>query len=324
MASLLSRNAAPRFSPEIDLLKKRLRKALTEVSSSHLTEAVASALGYASHAALLASFSAVGAVFDERLFYERLGELGYPSLQKSNLSQLVQSAGLQAKWNDQPLAVDGKTAKIQGVWRIVVQCPYCGRAHNHGGNDGRIPDGGHRVADCISRAGNISKGYFLTRLEVVDAGALEKFKQRVNKMEYRTTKQRAWRNLMVSAVNAALQQGVFTLHPDNYAWKLGDNASDLFEFEVAGYRAQGHVWDGGFGEIVVHAIIGLKAPGLARTGLLTLRSCEAFGDTWVERRNGAWLQPNPSGFRCKDRIAYDLSKIDVSPTGFADRGPVML
>lgn len=68
-------------------LKKLARTALPEVKSAHLSEALASAVGYGTHAALLADLPAQAAdpaivLLDEQRFGARLTDLGYPAPEK--------------------------------------------------------------------------------------------------------------------------------------------------------------------------------------------------------------------------------------------------
>jgi len=40
------------------------------------------------------------------------------------------------------------------VWSLTVErCPFCGRKHHHGGNDGPEPDLGARRSHCTTGAG---------------------------------------------------------------------------------------------------------------------------------------------------------------------------
>lgn len=40
------------------------------------------------------------------------------------------------------------TLRLDGGWGIRATCPWCGKAHSHGGGTGPLPYFGHRVADC--------------------------------------------------------------------------------------------------------------------------------------------------------------------------------
>lgn len=47
-------------------------------------------------------------------------------------------------------------------WIIEIICPHCGQRHQHGGGDGLIAQGGHRVAHCHHLRG---RGYFIELAE---------------------------------------------------------------------------------------------------------------------------------------------------------------
>jgi hypothetical protein len=43
-------------------------------------------------------------------------------------------------------------------WILELTCPHCGEIHRHGGGDGLVAQGGHRVAHCRENRG---RGYFI-------------------------------------------------------------------------------------------------------------------------------------------------------------------
>ena len=51
-----------------------------------------------------------------------------------------------------------------GYWALTVQCPYCGKAHWHGGNDATEPVLGGRAAHCL---GGAPGGYVIAKVEGV-------------------------------------------------------------------------------------------------------------------------------------------------------------
>lgn len=51
-------------------------------------------------------------------------------------------------------------------WVLELTCPHCGETHTHGGGDGLMAQGGHRVAHCRRLHG---VGYFID----LDAGKSE-------------------------------------------------------------------------------------------------------------------------------------------------------
>ncbi len=50
--------------------------------------------------------------------------------------------------NNVNAAVVRLTLRPTGGWGIRAACPWCGKAHSHGGGTGPLPYFGHRVADC--------------------------------------------------------------------------------------------------------------------------------------------------------------------------------
>lgn len=43
-------------------------------------------------------------------------------------------------------------------WILELTCPHCGETHTHGGGDGLVAQGGHRIAHCRRLHG---VGYFI-------------------------------------------------------------------------------------------------------------------------------------------------------------------
>jgi len=51
-------------------------------------------------------------------------------------------------------------------WLLELTCPHCGEKHTHGGGDGLMAQGGHRIAHCRNSTG---KGYFIELAEEAEA-----------------------------------------------------------------------------------------------------------------------------------------------------------
>jgi hypothetical protein len=48
--------------------------------------------------------------------------------------------------------VTAERSPKSGTWILTVaRCPFCGRRHSHGGNDGKAPDLGYRLSHCWDR-----------------------------------------------------------------------------------------------------------------------------------------------------------------------------
>jgi len=139
-------------------------------------------------------------------------------------------------------------------------------------------------------------------------------------IEYKSSREKAWRNLMVSAVNAALDQRVLTLRP-------GDNrysgTSCTIDFELpGGLPARAVISDAGWDEVSIHAAVNPKGRHI---GVGAGFDCgDAVGGAWVERQRGAWLQSATTSFRCRKALLESLAGLDVQPQGFGDRGRVIM
>lgn len=143
-------------------------------------------------------------------------------------------------------------------------------------------------------------------------------------IEYKTPRERAWRNLMVCAVNAALQQKLFTLRPGDDRFDDDMRSGHLFDFVLPnGLPARGSVADAGFEELAVHVAVNPKGDNV-RSHSAGFSAGDAFATSWLERRDGAWLQSTPEGFRCRKSLLAQLADLDVKPQGFGDRGKLIM
>ena len=236
-------------------LKKRLMDEFDEVKSSHLTEALASSLGFRTNAALKAAMTGPEAdrpfyLLDSERFLFRLTEFGYP----------VDPTDLEFDFD---------------IW------------HKEYGVIKTVPTSAYDI-------------------------------------EYRTPRERAGRNLMVCAVNAALEQKLFTLRPGDDRFDDNMREGHLFDFVLpSGLPARGSVATAGFDELAVHAAVNPKGDRLREHGA-GFAAGDVFGTTWLERRVGAWLQSTPEGFRCRKPFLAELANLEVKPQGFGDRGKLIM
>lgn len=143
-------------------------------------------------------------------------------------------------------------------------------------------------------------------------------------IEYKTTRQKAWRNLMVCAVNAALAQKLFTLRPGDNRFPDNMRRGEVFDFVLPnGLPARGSVSDAGFNELSVHATVNPKGD-MVRAFNGGFDAGDAFGTTWVERERGAWMQSSDSSFNCRKGLLDHLAALQVEPMGYGDRGRVIM
>ena len=165
------------------------------------------------------------------------------------------------------------------------------------------------------------------RFERLDApGLIPTVDPRGGKIMYRSERARAWRNMMVCAINAALGQKLFSLVPNDNRWPGAKNREEgaLFDFAMPnGLPARAYVDDAGYAELSIHVAVNPKGDWV-RTGNGGFTAGDAFARSWLERQRGAWLQTGMSGFKCRRALVKTLASIAVEPHGYGDRGHVIL
>lgn len=143
-------------------------------------------------------------------------------------------------------------------------------------------------------------------------------------IEYNTDREKAWRNLMVCTINAALEQKLFSLHPGDNRFQVQRGHPELFDFQLPnGLPARGSVSDAGFHELSIHAAVNPKGP-LVRTVGANFDAGDAYGTTWLERERGAWMQTVLDSFHCRRPLLKSLATLDVTPHGYGDRGRIIM
>lgn len=235
-------------------LKARAQRGVCGVSSSHMSEAVAAALGFKSHAALRAALSV------------------------------------------------GVTAEVQKPdnARLAVRLRQLGY---------QVPDG-LRLLPELDRSYSPFRTYSLRK------------KRGVRWM--------AWRNLMVSAINAGLQQRVFGLAPCEGWWPgsaPGQNggAPGNYEFEFAGdIPAAATVTAISGDELALHVVFQPHRRDVMADRAYGLGDGTAIAHGWLERRLGAWLMDGGEEFSCKRAALPGLAGATVEPMGYADQGAFIM
>ncbi|MHB8286061.1 MAG: hypothetical protein ACYDD1_15485 [Caulobacteraceae bacterium] len=133
----------------------------------------------------------------------------------------------------------------------------------------------------------------------------------------------AWRNMMVAAINAGLEQGLFGLAPDDNRFE--DNATFRFQFD--GLPAIAHIRDISFGELAVHVAVNPtdRAEDWIESHNAGFLAGDAFASGWLEREKGRWLQVSDSPVGCVRTALLDqVVAARVAPKGYADAGRVMM
>ncbi|MCY1165778.1 hypothetical protein D9M73_56890 [compost metagenome] len=143
-------------------------------------------------------------------------------------------------------------------------------------------------------------------------------------IEYNTKRKKAWRNLMVCATNAALEQKLFGLTPGDNRFPDNMRRGHPFDFVLPnGLSARGSISDAGFDELSIHAAVNPK--GDAVLGFNAgFYAGDAVGSTWIERRDGAWMQTSETSFHCRRTLLAVLAGLDIEPAGYGDRGRVIM
>ena len=137
----------------------------------------------------------------------------------------------------------------------------------------------------------------------------------------------AWRNLMVAAVNAGIDQRLFGLSPEDNWWPgAGPESHQCPEFV---YRFS---FDGGLtavasvnaisgDELSIAVVVNPRDASDAPSSFSGLEDGHATAHGWVERRLGAWLQDGGEAFHSKRALQPRLSAIRIEPLGYSDQGP---
>lgn len=147
-------------------------------------------------------------------------------------------------------------------------------------------------------------------------------------ISYKSMRARAWRNVMIAAINAGLERKLFSLRPGDNRWHAApDERGVVFDFTFGdGVPALAYVGDGGFDELSVHVALWPTPQGrrFVRAVRAYFEAGEVYATGWVERRRGAWLQSSTREFSCrKNRLAL-VAGAAVEPRGYGDRGAIIL
>lgn len=137
-------------------------------------------------------------------------------------------------------------------------------------------------------------------------------------------KKAAWRNMMVAALNAGLDQGHFGLVAEDNRWD-GDDV--IYRLDFGGLPAIAYVSDAGFGELSVHVAINPthRAEEFISGFNAGFIVGDAFASGWFERERGAWLQTTSAPTGCIRSALLDrIVATRPNPNGFADDGRFMM
>ena len=136
----------------------------------------------------------------------------------------------------------------------------------------------------------------------------------------------AWRNLVVSAVNAGLEQRLFGLSPGEDWWPDADpggvrGARHIFRYQFDGNVPAVASVDAISGdELSIHVILNPRDDEVEPDRSNGIKDGDAYASCWLERRFGAWIQDGGEDFSCKRAALSMTAGIAVEPVGYADLG----
>jgi len=139
-----------------------------------------------------------------------------------------------------------------------------------------------------------------------------------------------WRNLMVSAINAGLEQRLFGLSPSENWWP--GSAPDSHECARHTYHflfdsalpAVASVNAISGDELSISVILKPKRADILPEWYCGLSDGDSLAHGWLERRLGAWIQDGGENFRCKRAMQSRVADIVIEPTGYSDQGSFIM
>lgn len=145
-------------------------------------------------------------------------------------------------------------------------------------------------------------------------------------MIYKSLRQKAYRNLLVCAINEGLHRGVYTLKVGVNGWPDQSTSSNSIDFTLPNALPARAVFRHiGFGEVSV--VVAVNPTGSLLEGRshdTEFRTGDAFAHGWLEREKGAWLQLAPKLFNCRKNLLSGLACLKVKAEGYSDSGQVIL
>lgn len=138
-------------------------------------------------------------------------------------------------------------------------------------------------------------------------------------------RRKAWRNLLVTGINAGLAKKLFGLGEGENWW--GVAREGIYRFEVEGRPAIASVNDAGHSELRINVAVNPTADAeawiaVSNAGFL---AGDGFASGWIERKTGKWLQDAGSAVgKFRRNLLPVLAAIEVKPQGYDDKGPFIL
>ncbi|KAB1448549.1 hypothetical protein [Bordetella bronchiseptica] len=140
----------------------------------------------------------------------------------------------------------------------------------------------------------------------------------------------AWRNLMVAAINAGLEQHLFGLSPGENWWPGASpdcnqcargNYHFVFDTDLLAVVSVNAISGD---ELSISVILKPKHANIEPEWYCGLASGEAVAHGWLERRLGAWIQDASDRFSCKRILQPRLAEVAIDPAGYSDQGSFIM
>lgn len=139
-----------------------------------------------------------------------------------------------------------------------------------------------------------------------------------------------WRNIIISAINAGLEQQLFGLSPTDNWWPGASPDPNksyryTFWFQFNDTISAIASIDANTGdEISISVILNPKRSDINPQFFDGFSDGDAFAYGWLERRLGAWIQDGGEGFSCRRSLLPKIATTTIEPKGYADQGPFIM
>ena len=141
----------------------------------------------------------------------------------------------------------------------------------------------------------------------------------------------AWRNLLVAAINAGVEQRVFGLSPDQNWWpdaKPGTNrgcGTGIYQFTFDHHiSAWTSVTVTSGDEISIRVVLNPRNEIKDPSECSGLGNADAYAHGWLERRLGIWIQDGGEDFSCKRTVHEKIAAVTIDPIGYSDQGSFIM
>lgn len=140
----------------------------------------------------------------------------------------------------------------------------------------------------------------------------------------------AWRNLLVAAINAGLEQRQFGLSPGEDWWPGADPKGNagrrgIFRFTLAnGTPAIASVDAISGGELSFHVVLNPKHADVEPEVFNGFSDGDAVASCWLERKLGAWIQDGNTELSCRRSVLAWLAGLEIEPRGYGDLGSFIM